>query len=96
MEFKKNFGFQMSIFFRKMFHDFQKSLLKSLIHKIKNHKNLRNFLTNTHRRSWKENVKNNKKIKTQIVNRGILKKKNYFTYLYFCKKNLLEISIIRW
>jgi len=74
MEFMKNFGFQMSIFFRKMFRIFQKSLLKSLIHKIKKPKNSRNSFTNTHRRNWKENVKNNKNIKKQIVNRKILKK----------------------
>jgi len=35
MELIKNFGFQMSISFKKMFHVFQKSLIKSLIHKIK-------------------------------------------------------------
>ena len=36
---------------------FQKSLLKSLIHKIKKPKNFWNLFTNTHRRNWKENVK---------------------------------------
>jgi len=39
MEFMKDFGFQMSIVFRKIFHDFPKFLRKSLIHKIKKHKN---------------------------------------------------------
>jgi len=34
MDFMKNFGFQMSIFFRKIFHDFPKFFDKSLIHKI--------------------------------------------------------------
>jgi len=52
---------------------FQKSLIKSLIHRIKKHKNFQNFLTSTDRRYGTENVKNNKKIKKQIVNRGILK-----------------------
>jgi len=33
---------------------FQKSLLKSINHKIKNHKNFRNLLTNTDRRNWNE------------------------------------------
>jgi len=63
MEFMKNFGFQMSISFRKMFHVFQKSLIRSLIHKIQKHTNFQNFLISTDRRKWKENVKNNKKIK---------------------------------
>jgi len=53
---------------------FQKSLTKSLIHKIKEHKSLQNFLTGTDRRNWKENVKNNKKTKKQIVDRKIKKK----------------------
>ena len=44
MEFMHNFLFQMSIFFRKMFHDFLKFFIKSLIHKIKQHKNFQNFL----------------------------------------------------
>jgi len=39
MEFMKNFGFQMSIFFEKYSMIFQNSLIKSLIHKIKLHKN---------------------------------------------------------
>jgi len=43
MKFMKNFGFQMSISFRKMFHVFQKSLIKSLIHKIKKHQDYRIF-----------------------------------------------------
>jgi len=53
---------------------FQKSWIKSLIHKIKKHKNFQNFFTSTDKRNRKENVKNNKKIKKQqIVNRRILK-----------------------
>ena len=64
---------------------FQKFLTKSLIHKIKEHKNFQNFLTRTDRRNWKENVKNIRKIKKQIINCGFLKK-IYFTYLYFCKR----------
>jgi len=42
---------------------FKKSLIKSLIHKIKTHKNFQNFLTSIDRRNWKENFKNNNKIK---------------------------------
>jgi len=95
MELIKNFGFQMSISFRKMFHVFQKSLIKSLIHKIKKHKNFHNFLTCTDRRNWKENVKNNKKIKKQIVNCGILKKK-IISHIYIFVNELLEISKILW
>jgi len=81
MEFVSSFGFQMSIFFRKMFHDFQKIFDKICNHKIKEDKNLQNFLTSTDRRNWKENVKNNKKTKKQIVNLGML------------NKNLFHISI---
>jgi len=40
---------------------FQNSLIKSLIHKIKKHKNFQNFFTSTARQNYKENVKNNKK-----------------------------------
>jgi len=40
---------------------FQKSLIKSLINKIKNDKNFQNFLTSTGRRNRKKNVKNNNK-----------------------------------
>jgi len=47
MEFMMNFGFQMSIFFR----SFQNSLIKSLIYKIKTHKNFYYFLTSTDRRN---------------------------------------------
>jgi len=71
MKFVNNFGFWMSISFRKMFHDFPKIFDK--ITKIKEHKNFQNFLTRTYRQNWKENVK---KIKTkkQVVNHWILKK----------------------
>jgi len=62
MEFLNNFGFQMSIFFRKTFHDFQK-IVDKISNKIKEHKNFQNFLTSTNRRNWKENVKNIRKIK---------------------------------
>jgi len=45
MEFRKNFGFQMSIFFLEQCSMiFQNSLIKSLIHKIKEHKNFQNIL----------------------------------------------------
>jgi len=39
MEFEQNLGFQMSIFFEKYSMIFQNSLIKSLIYKIKKHKN---------------------------------------------------------
>jgi len=50
MEFLNNFGFQMSIFFRKTFHDFQK-IVDKISNKIKEHKNFQNFLTSTNRRN---------------------------------------------
>jgi len=43
MEFMKNFGFQMSIFFKKHSMIFQNSLIKSIIHKIKKIKIYRIF-----------------------------------------------------
>jgi len=52
----KNFWFQMSI-----------SLIKSLTYKIKKHKNFYNFLTGTDRGNWKKIIKNNKKIKKQML-----------------------------
>jgi len=39
-----NFGFQMSIFFRKIFHDFPKFFDKIFNRKNKIHKNFYNFL----------------------------------------------------
>jgi len=75
---------------------FQKSLIKTVIHKIKTHKNFQNFLTSIDRRNWKENFKNNNKIKNkQIVNCGILKKK-IISHIYLFVKELLEISRIHW
>jgi len=60
MEFMKNFLFQMSIYFLEKYSMiFQNSLIKSLIHKIKKHKNFDNILTSTNRWNWKWNVKNN-------------------------------------
>jgi len=73
------------LFLEKCSMIFPKSLTKSLIRKIKVQKNFQNLLTSTDRQNWKENVKNNKKAKIQIVNRVILKKK-YFTYIYFGKR----------
>ena len=50
------------IFLEKCSIIFQNSLMKSLIHKIKEHKNFQYFLRGTDRRNWKEkNVQNNKK-----------------------------------
>jgi len=37
----------------KFFLIFQNSLIKSLIHKIKKHKNIQNFFTSTDRGNWK-------------------------------------------
>jgi len=76
---------------------FQKSLIKSLIHKRKKHKNFQNFLTSTDRRILKENVKNNKKIRKKIVNRGILKKK-IISHIYFCKRTFrnFQNSLIKY
>jgi len=54
---------------------FQKSLTKSLIHKIKEYKNFQNFLTSTYRGNWKENVKNNKKKKKKKKKKNKKKKK---------------------
>jgi len=74
---------------------FQNSLIKSLIHKIKKHKNFQNFFTGTARRNYKENVKNNKKkIKKQKINHEILKTK-IILHIYIFVKELLEISRIR-
>jgi len=95
MEFVSSFGFQMSIFFRKMFHDFQKIFDKICNHKIKEDKNLQNFLTSTDRRNWKENVKNNKKNKkTNSKPRNVEQK--FISHIYIFVKQLLEISRIRW
>ena len=49
MEFMKNFGFQMPIFFRKTFHDFPK--IYHLIHKLEKHKNFYKFLKSTDTRN---------------------------------------------
>jgi len=73
---------------------FQKFLTKSLMYKIKEHKNFQNFLTTTERRNWKENVKTIRKVKKkQIVNCGILKKNSHISIFV---KELLEISRIYW
>jgi len=66
---------------------FQNSLIKYIIHKIKKHKNFYNLLTKTNRRNWKDTHR----LKKQIVNRRILKKK-YFTYLYFFKRNFTNFQ----
>jgi len=68
---------------------FLNSLIKSLINKIKKHKNFHNFLTSIDSGIRKENVKN-KKTNSKQRNFG----KNIFTYLHFLKE-LLEISRIR-
>ena len=43
----KNFGFQMSIFFRKIFHDFPKFFDRISNPKNKKQKNFQNFMTST-------------------------------------------------
>jgi len=67
-------------------------LIKSLIHKIKEQKNLQNFLTSTNRWNRKENVKSNNK---KILKQGILEQKIIW-HMYVFLKDLLEISRIRW
>jgi len=47
------FYFKCLYFLEKYSMIFQNSLIKSLIHKIKKHKNSYNFLTSTDRRNWK-------------------------------------------
>jgi len=47
---------------------------------MKKHKNFQNFVTNTDRRNWKENVKNNKKIKEQTAE--FWKKKLFHIYIF--------------
>ena len=64
---------------------FQIFFTKSLFYKIKEHKNFQSLLKSTDGRNWKENVKDIRKIKKQIINWRNLKKK-YFTYIYFCKR----------
>jgi len=74
--------FKRLYFFKKTFHDFPKTLIKSVIHKLKKIKISRIF--------WQlqiDEIENKmskiiKKIKKQIVNCKILKNK-YFTYQYF-------------
>jgi len=75
----------------------QNSLIKSLIHKIKKIKISRIF--------WQiqiDEIENKmsqiiKKIKKQILNRKILKKKKYFTYLYFFKRTfrIFQKSLVK-
>jgi len=62
---------------------FKNSLIKSLIHKIKKIKISRIFCQ---LRIDEIENKMSKIIKKQIVNRKILKKKNYFTYQYFFQR----------
>jgi len=87
--------FECLYFLEKCSMIFQKSFIKSLIHKIKRHKNFQNILTSIDRQNWKENLKNNNKIKNQIVNRAILKKK-IISHIYLFVKELLEIQGIHW
>ena len=58
---------------------FQKYLTKSLIHKIKKHKNFPNFLTSTDRRNRKKMSKIIEKKRNSKPRN--FEKINYFTYL---------------
>jgi len=79
----KIFYFKCLYFLEKYSMIFQNSLIKSLINKIKKHKNFYNFLTGTDTRNWKYNVKNIKRIKKQIVNHRILEKKLFHISILF-------------
>jgi len=64
------------------------------MHKIKEQKNLHNFLTSTDRWNRKENVKNNNKQKTNTKARNFRTKNISDMYIFL--KDLLEISRICW
>jgi len=61
---------------------FQNSLIKSLIHKLKKHKNFNNFLTSTHT-----------KLKIKCQNNKKNKKTNSKPQNFETKKNILPINI---
>ena len=102
MEFMKNFGFLIYIFFRKILHDVPTFFDKSLIHKIK--KNLKIYrifwqvqIGGVENKKVKYNKKNKKK---QIVNHKILKKKyisqinSFFKRTFRIFQKLLVKSLI--
>jgi len=65
---------------------FLNCLIKSPIHKIKEHEIFQNFLTSTHRQNRKKNVQNNKKIKkTNSKPRNFRKK--IISHIYIFYKN---------
>jgi len=79
----KILDFKCLYFFKKHSMIFKNSLIKSLIHKIKKIKISRIFCQ---LRIDEIENKMSKIVKKQIVNRKILKKKNYFTYQYFFQR----------
>ena len=81
--------FKCLYFLEKYFMIFQNSLIKSLIHKIKKHKNFKNWFTNIDRQNWKENVKKKTKSKLQNLKKNI-------SHIYIFLKELSEISRNRW
>ena len=82
MEFMKNFGFQMSIYFRKIFQDFPKFFDKISNPENKTKSKFLEFVDKSKQMKLKIKCqKQLKKRRKQILNRKILKKK-YFTYQY--------------
>jgi len=87
---KKNY-FTYLYFCNKTFRNFQNSLIKSLLLRIKQYKKCHNFLTNFDRWNRKKNAKNDKKIKKEIVNDGILLK-FWISYIsIFLKKKTIVL-----
>jgi len=91
MEFMKNYGFQMSIFFWKTFHDFPKFFDKISNKKIKKIKICRIFWHKQINEIENKMSSIIKKIKNEIVNRKVLKKKIFHIWIFFLKE-LLEFS----
>jgi len=73
---------------------FQNSLIKSLIYKIKRHKSFQNFLTNIDGWNRKENVKNTKQNKKQIVHCVIFKKKLFHISIFFKRTSRIFQNLI--
>jgi len=75
---KKKFTYQ--FFLKRTFRIFQKSLMKCLTFRIKHYKKFHNFWTSLDRWNRKQNVKNAKKNKKEILKDGVL--------LKFCISNI--------
>jgi len=92
---KKNFTYL--YFCKRTFRNFQNSLIKSLILRIKHYKNFPIFLTSLDGRNRKKNAKNAKKIKKQIVNDRILKMFCIYNISIFLNQNsrIFENSLIK-